>query len=554
MPDGYSGAIQVQRGSAKQVENVRDQAERLHGRRQPTAPKDVRKEAGRPARGSKSNAVVTAAPSKASETAKRHIAYGRHDSTSTSATTRVIEEAAQQHPKRNHNPAPHTSTSTSSTTTTPSTNLTFYPVYTHTASPTSFTWVKLTAYHIHHTLTHQPNYLHSWLTDRSSSNNIHARDAPQLLFYKNHPIQFVQVIGVVVSIEEYFEKFWLFTVDDSSGVTVDVVCRKPDKNTNNTNNKQVGHKLRAQGSGNKDEDKDENEEETEIIRLSSQVATEVHIGAVVQVKGVITLFHRRRQVQVAPAHSTSITGHPRSTRQEHPQPPPSQPTRQLTLQRLSIIPSTTKEIALIASRTHFYNAVLNKPWVLTPKEQAKLHRAALGELEHKRKKVRRQAENKRDVENEEARDAEDILRGWVEEEKMREEEAERARRGGVEVMEGVRLRKMVIESGPRQVPRAMKVHEPRVAEVQREDHAKKQKRKAREDDTKQAPKEVRVIEPHGLDMHGEEPVKKQKRKKRQSLAQAPDVTSHVSGIQDDTSLSFGADDGEKSALLRAAFG
>ncbi len=105
-----------------------------------------------------------------------------------------------------------------------STSLTFYPAYAFTASETWSKWVKLTAHDIHHVLKPHEKYAETTTTLAHPDTGTHHnhRDAALLLFYLNHPIQFVQVVGVVVAFDEYFEKFWLFTIDDSSGATIDV--------------------------------------------------------------------------------------------------------------------------------------------------------------------------------------------------------------------------------------------------------------------------------------------------------------------------------------------
>jgi hypothetical protein len=48
------------------------------------------------------------------------------------------------------------------------------------------------------------------------------------LFYLNHPVQFVCVAGVVVAFDDY-KRLSVFTVDDSSGATINLTCCKPEK-------------------------------------------------------------------------------------------------------------------------------------------------------------------------------------------------------------------------------------------------------------------------------------------------------------------------------------
>lgn len=52
------------------------------------------------------------------------------------------------------------------------------------------------------------------------TNENKSHDPSSLLFYLNHPIQFVCVTGVVVAFDDY-ERLWVFTID--------ATCRKPEK-------------------------------------------------------------------------------------------------------------------------------------------------------------------------------------------------------------------------------------------------------------------------------------------------------------------------------------
>ncbi len=503
MPDGQSSADQPQRHPVKRLNNVREQAQRLHGRLQSTTCRSARNDATK----------VQDSDGKAIR--DKHDA-GTLDATYDPASIKTkAAETGEQRTKRRHDTELATTSTAHHAQTLASgcaKDLTFYPAYCHAASPTYFQWVKLTAHSIHHTLRHHEGYLHSWITQQIST---HARHAPQLLFYNNHPIQFVQVIGIVVSVEEWYEKFWLFTIDDSSGATIDVVCRKPDRDQ---------HKHDAQKH--KDdliESERGKEEEVEIQRLSDQVAAEVTIGAILQVKGTITLFQRYKPLD--PNHSLGISGHAsantnRSNSRSAPKQDP--PTRQLTLERLAVVHDTNKEISLLAARTAFYSDVLDRPWTLTGKERDRLHRQALGEVEHKRKKVRKQAEKQRKAVDEEARDAEQILATYAEEERSRMEEAEKARKAGTEIMERNRERQRLQKLSPGKIHNAVKVVEPQPAKSKKEKSPEQKSRK--------------------------------NKKFAGTTAEAKGRTPRVSCVQDDTSLSFAADDGERSALLRAAFG
>ena len=360
--------------------------------------------------------------------------------------------------------------------------LMLYPAYTHPASATYFKWVNLTAHEIHHCLQHHNGYTHSW----QSVGYRTYRDEPLLLFYLNHPIQFVQVVGVVVNLEKWFEWFWLFTIDDGSGSTIDVVCRKPEK------------QKPQQQYGDTDEDK--RVEEQEILRLSEDVGRAVSIGAILQVKGTVTSFQRRQALEntlkVASKHEAA--------------------TRQITLARLVVVHDTNQELALIAARNKLHQDVLTKPWQLTKKEQQKLYRKAAGDVEKKKTHAKKLVEKRKQAHEEEHKDEEAIAAEYEMEEKSREDEAAKARQAG----EDLKLR--LLRASDRYDGR----HEPAHLLGSDEVCAKVESASAKT-------------------------AKPEKRKKMRKLTEAGPKPSDLGG---DTTMSFGIDDDERSALLRAAFG
>jgi len=486
MPGGHSTAEQPQHRYVKGLDDARAQAQSLHGKRSLT---DIEVRQRRPKR--KSGNGIGGDNGPAGIPTLSLVEKSKREATRKHADGQPAASSARN---QQMNSAPASPTS-----------LTFYPAYCHKASPTYFQWVKLTAQDIHHSLHHREGYLHSWITQQICS---HSRDVPQLLFYKNHPIQFIQAIGIVVNLEEYFEKLWLFTIDDSSGATIDVVCRKPDRN------KTMVQTYKTDTSDH------EKEADMEIQKLSDQVAAEVDVGAILQVKGTITLFQRINQI-----NQTSLCISHANMRQQVA-PKQDVPTRQITLQRLAVVHDTNKEIALIGARTKFYEGVLNKPWSLTKQEQNKLHKKALGEVEHKRKKVRRHTEKERKAKDEEARDAEVILREYAEEDRGREQEAAKARAAGEALEESGVWERMAAQVLPNVATTPNELAKPLTT---------------RNEDAKAAKKEKR---------------KKRKPANGVTEAQMSTTASPRGGYctTEDASLSFAADDGERSALLRAAFG
>jgi hypothetical protein len=271
--------------------------------------------------------------------------------------------------------------------------------------------VKLTCHDIHTAL--KPHEKYSNVTtfkgtgvqdDKSTNNNYGRKNTPLLLFYLNHPIQFAQVIGVVVTVEEYFEQFWLFTMDDSSGATIDVTCPKPVKE------KPVGALPTAGAVKSKPptHDQDQEDDTTREHHLQSTLST-LTIGTVLQAKGTLTTFRS---------------------------------TRQLSLLRLTILPSTTHEIALITSRTQFYTSTLSKPWLLSRTEEKKLRMEAQGEKEDEIEAARHRKKRTQKKREREERHRKIIEQEYEREEEERKTGAEEARKWGEELKEKNKKRKL----------------------------------------------------------------------------------------------------------------
>jgi hypothetical protein len=258
--------------------------------------------------------------------------------------------------------------------------------------------VKLTALDIHNALQPHQKYSEVTTTTRQDRRSHDRDDRVILLFYLNHPIQFIQVIGVVVVLEDYFEKFWLFTVDDSSGATIDVTCRKPEKPANIVQESKSAQLAKqgkpddvAQPSKSSEQlDEDVIAEQTLQTTLSS-----LAIGTVVQAKGTLTTFRS---------------------------------TRQLSLIRLAILPNTSHELALISSRTEFISSTLSKPWLLSSREQRRLQQEAQGEHQERDERDRKRKERRVKMKEREERHAKVIRDEYEADELRRQEAAEEARR------------------------------------------------------------------------------------------------------------------------------
>jgi hypothetical protein len=273
---------------------------------------------------------------------------------------------------------------------------TFYPAYCYSVSPTYFAWVKLTADDIHQRL--RSRHGRPQLTS----------DGNLLSFYLNHPIQFIQVAGVVVAIEDYHPHIFLITLDDSSGSTLDVVWRKPKPDPEDSHGSANVRQAQAQNAATTASEaisaKASTSSAVSTVTLAEgddlgQLLSTLQIGTVVLAKGTLSSFRN---------------------------------TLQLSLLRLSLL-SPQNELRFIQSRSSLLLTTLCKPWKVSSSVQRRLLAEATGENEQENERAaraRRRAELK---EKREKKDEEEIIRRWNEEEKARASEAEQARLAGLEV-------------------------------------------------------------------------------------------------------------------------
>ncbi|RMZ82392.1 hypothetical protein DV737_g2067, partial [Chaetothyriales sp. CBS 132003] len=205
--------------------------------------------------------------------------------------------------------------------------LTYYPFYTFSSSPTFNTWAKLTCHTIQHELQANSSFPSRLLLldddHRGNDNDDNDDHNRLLLFYLNHPIQYVQVTGVIVSIDEHHVQrhvqhhgqdqcqITILSVDDSSGATVDVVFQHQHQHRHPTNaNPRAGNT---------------NIDTAHMVNLLAGLAP----GTVLRAKGTLRHFRGRRQVR---------------------------------LLRGEVISSTAAEMRLASARARFYSSVLAKPW------------------------------------------------------------------------------------------------------------------------------------------------------------------------------------------------
>lgn len=199
--------------------------------------------------------------------------------------------------------------------------LRFYPAYCFALSPTYNTWVRLTAADIHsltpaseiplsllsapHGSQHQQGLrgCHDVAGRAGVFGGASGGFAGQpLFFYLNHPIRWVRIVGVVVSIDDY-ERVWIVGVDDGSGAVVEGVWVKrkgPVVASSGAQDDRGGLRTGGHGvNGKRDAPsaKAQQQQQQQGEDLGSLFA-KLDIGSVVKMKGGIGQFRGVRQVEV----------------------------------------------------------------------------------------------------------------------------------------------------------------------------------------------------------------------------------------------------------------
>ncbi|KAJ6787911.1 hypothetical protein PWT90_01894 [Aphanocladium album] len=169
-----------------------------------------------------------------------------------------------------------------------------------------------------------------------------------LYFYRNLPIKWVRIVGVVVAIDE-FAGLCAFTIDDSSGACIEAVtsltapAKPPDDGKSETTTSAAPAPAPALGP------------------LAQPVTPYGHVdvGSVVDVKGALTTFREARQLKV---------------------------------EKMLVLRSTAEEMKLWTKRTVFRRDVLERPWIVPDKMLRRCRRdAERTEAEAERKRQRLKA-------------------------------------------------------------------------------------------------------------------------------------------------------------------
>ncbi|KAL4870103.1 hypothetical protein BDV12DRAFT_195707 [Aspergillus spectabilis] len=260
--------------------------------------------------------------------------------------------------------------------------LPIYPAFCFKSSPTNFTWVKIGIADVHR-------------LERRFEFGDHG-----LFFYKNHPIRFVNVLGLILSRVDVPRRT-IITLDDSTGATIDVVILKRDNSSVH---------FPASKTTTLDDENGSKEPET---HQSSTTSTPLSItplvpGKMVQIKGTLSVF--------------------RSTTQIH-------------LERFFSVADTNAEMQFLEARDRFFVKILSVPWYLDDDEFDNLRKGADEEGRRiEEEQCRVQGRGRRKAEREE-RDRRRIEKRWEREEKIREKETGVARVVGGEFMRVVKMKR-----------------------------------------------------------------------------------------------------------------
>jgi hypothetical protein len=161
-----------------------------------------------------------------------------------------------------------------------------------------------------------------------------------IYFYQNHMIKYVRLTGVIVAAEENFGRMF-YTLDDSSGVNIEVTCAAPPRPSldegGNAAAPNVAAPTTKPASGPAPVEPAAAKRQ-ECISPDGPNLTDIDVGSVVKVKGGIGIFRGQKQIR---------------------------------LKIITIIGDTNAEIKCWNDMMEFRRDILNKPWVVTAEEEEK---------------------------------------------------------------------------------------------------------------------------------------------------------------------------------------
>ncbi|KAJ5594864.1 uncharacterized protein N7459_001072 [Penicillium hispanicum] len=284
----------------------------------------------------------------------------------------------------------------------------FYPAFCFKASPTHSAWVKMAAADVHRL------------------QRLKGFEGQRIFFYKNHPIRFVSVVGLIVARTEVPRRT-ILTLDDSSGMTLDITVLQ-----SKPNDKTPTATAQAQTSASHVQPQAPRPSNTVRTGLDTaedtpdllQPGQPVHLSATNE--SIIDI------AQLVPGTMVKVKGTLSRFRD----------TMQLNLERFALVRDTNAEMQFVDERLQFLVRVLAVPWVLLGEEVEQLRRdAEQGDLKAVEERRRAERKMKRRAEREE-RDARHIQRRYEREERRREKEAAVCMEDGARVMADIRRKRV----------------------------------------------------------------------------------------------------------------
>ncbi|KAJ5702165.1 hypothetical protein N7488_009713 [Penicillium malachiteum] len=287
-----------------------------------------------------------------------------------------------------------------------------YPAFCFKASPTHFAWVKMSVADVHRL--QKPRSF----------------EGQRIYFYKNHPIRFVTIAGLIVSKTEVYHRT-ILTIDDSSGAIIEVIVphssdpqHQPSSSTKQTESSQS----KPNTNGNT-----ESESQEDFTMDAKDINPKYGVGLIQHVHVSTTDQSIIDISDLVPGTMARVKGTLSSYRG----------MIQLNMERFHILRDTNAEMVFLNERLQFFVEVLSSPWVLSDEEVEILRREGEdGDLRAAEERSKAQMRVKRRAEREE-KDAKHILRRYKHEEREREKEAVVCREEGERIMREILQRKRV---------------------------------------------------------------------------------------------------------------
>ena len=203
-----------------------------------------------------------------------------------------------------------------------------------------------------------------------------------IYFHLNHPIRWVRLVGVIVAFDLYPNRVTM-TLDDSSGLTIEIFCRKETSNRTPVGTTVDCHGAISLNSEARflDDGQVYTTNEGYKVNLSG-----IDLGSIVKVKGGVGEYRGTKQVTLERICMLA---------------PPEGLLCLLMLASEAIIPTTNEEASAWAENATFRERVLSKHWVVDQRkqQQAKIEAEGLArekEARRERKRKKRELEEKRE--------------------------------------------------------------------------------------------------------------------------------------------------------------